>query len=63
MLTAVSANQKLHDVVCNDGSVQKTVKVFNLYRQYLEDEIIKHKDIRFENYSKTGAVIKGAVKV
>lgn len=60
---AVSANQKLHDVVCNDGSVQKTVKVFNLYRQYLEDEIIKHKDIRFENYSKTGAVIKGAVKV
>ena len=41
----------------------KTIRVFNLYREYLEDEISKHKDIRFENYSKTGAKIKGAILV
>lgn len=47
-------------VECNDGSVQKTIRAFNLYREYLEDAINDNKEIIFENYSKTGARIKGA---
>lgn len=60
---AMSTYDKELYVECNDGLMQKTIRVFNLYREYLEDEISKHKDIRFENYSKTGAKIKGAILV
>ncbi|MGN1281317.1 MAG: 6-hydroxymethylpterin diphosphokinase MptE-like protein [Succinivibrio sp.] len=60
---AVASTQKLLDVLCNDGKIQKTVRVFNLYRQYLEEEIVKHPNTRFENYSKTGAIIRGTQTV
>ena len=60
---AMSTYDKELYVECNDGIMQKTIRVFNLYREYLEDAISKHKDIRFENYSKTGAKIKGAILV
>ncbi|MGN0916312.1 MAG: motility associated factor glycosyltransferase family protein [Succinivibrio sp.] len=49
-------------VMCNDGRLQNTVRNFSLYRQYLEDEIEKNRNVKFYNYSKTGAVIKGAIR-
>ncbi len=47
-------------VECMDGSMQDTIRNFLLYKQYLERIIKQHqKDIKFTNYSKTGAVIYG----
>ncbi|MBO5566964.1 MAG: motility associated factor glycosyltransferase family protein [Succinivibrio sp.] len=47
-------------VECMDGSMQDTIRNFLLYKQYLEELIRRHqKDIKFTNYSKTGAVIYG----
>ena len=60
---AMSSYDKELYVECNDGAMQKTIRVFNLYREYLEDAVKKHPEIRFENYSKTGAKIKGTVLV
>ncbi len=60
---AMSSYDKELYVECNDGVMQKTIRVFNLYREYLEDAVKKHPEIRFENYSKTGAKIKGTVLV
>lgn len=60
---AMSSYDKELYVECNNGAMQKTIKAFNLYREYLENEIVQHKEIRFENYSKTGAKIKGSIQV
>lgn len=57
-----SVEQKI-EVLCNDGQVQKTLRNFSLYRQYLESTIKSNPSISFENYSKTGAVIVGAKKM
>lgn len=47
-------------IYCNDGLYQNTLKSFALYRDYLEKEIKEDPSIEYINYSKTGAVIKGA---
>ena len=46
-------------VKCNDGAIRKTVKPYLYYRYLLEQSITHNKNIRFDNYSKTGAVILG----
>lgn len=46
-------------VKCNDGAVRNTVKPYTYYRYILERSISQNKEIRFDNYSKTGAVILG----
>ena len=46
-------------VKCNDGAVRNTVKPYTYYRYLLEQTISQNKEIRFDNYSKTGAVILG----
>ena len=47
-------------ILCNDGQYQNTLKSFALYRDYLEGDIKTSPNIEYINYSKTGAVIKGA---
>lgn len=46
-------------VKCNDGKMRETVKPYTYYRYILEQTIQHHKEIRFDNYSKTGAIILG----
>jgi len=46
-------------VLCNDGAIRNTVKPFTYYRYLLEQTIQNNPSIRFDNYSKTGAVILG----
>ena len=46
-------------VKCNDGAVRNTVKPYTYYRYLLEQTISQNKEISFDNYSKTGAVILG----
>src|SRR5574344_406701 len=48
-------------ILCNYGRMQKTLRNFVVYKEYLENEIKNNKTVVFENYSKTGAIIKGAV--
>ncbi len=47
-------------VNCNDGEIRKTVKPYTYYRYLLEKTIQNNPNIRFDNYSRTGAVILGA---
>ena len=47
------------EVLCNDGQMRGTQRNFAFYKQDLEDEIARHPEIKYYNYSKTGAVIKG----
>lgn len=51
------------EVLCNDGQMRGTQRNFAFYKQDLEDEIARHPEIKYYNYSKTGAVIKGTVFV
>lgn len=46
-------------VKCNDGAIRNTVKPYTYYRYLLEKSISQNKEIIFDNYSKTGAVILG----
>ncbi len=48
-------------VLCNDNRIQESNRAFCLYREYLEKDIKDNPSIRFENYSKTGAVVVGAI--
>ncbi len=48
-------------VLCVDGTMQRTQRNFMLYREYTEQFIKANPGIRFINYSKTGAVIRGAL--
>ena len=47
-------------ILCNDGQYQNTLKSFALYRDYLEADIKASPNTEYINYSKTGAIIKGA---
>ena len=49
-------------VLCNDGKMQRSQHNFVLYKTYLEETISNNPEIRFINLSKTGAVIKGALR-
>lgn len=56
----ISVGEVKVNVLCNDGKIQSSQRNFCFYREELEKEIELHKEVRFENYSKTGAVIQGA---
>lgn len=58
---AVCSDDTKMRILCNDGRMQKTLRNFVVYKEYLENEIKNNKTVVFENYSKTGAIIKGAV--
>ena len=52
--------QDIVTVNCNDGEIRKTVKPYTYYRYLLEKTIQNNPKIRFDNYSRTGAIILGA---
>lgn len=57
---AIRVSEVKVKVLCNDGRIQNTERNFCLYREELEKAIERNPNVRFENYSKTGAVIHGA---
>lgn len=60
-VSAFTTGDSKISVLCNDGTMQRSQRNFVLYREYLEQMIAEHPEIRFINLSETGAIIKGTV--
>lgn len=58
---ATCSDDTKNSILCNDGRMQKTLRNFVVYKEYLENEIKNNQSVVFENYSQTGAIIKGAI--